>query len=598
MARRFSSYLGWGIKVSPGSAEGPVAVESDRTLEKADAQRALAAKVTRLLGLPPRKRVEEIVADPQATEIVQAMAEEELYFTFKEVGDHDGLPLLELASPGQRQYATDLELWRKDEFHPERALDWVALLQERGPDALRTWLRESEPELICLLLKKWIRVHKWNRVEDPEEPPHFTLDQVYYMEFLEPRREKTLKGLLRTLAEADLASYHQTLDHVSWHTGAELEEHLRHFRASRLAEKGFPDLDEALSIYAPMSPERFKSMQAAGRLLVPAPTEDAGLAPEYALVRQPEGTLFRAAMGEVRDPHAVDRIKRELAALANRVLVADGLTPEDVATLQSSLVKAGGYVSIGLERLVSRDVLHAGKVLAVTPLTFLFQVGFAAVIEVQRQAEGKVMRWLRECGLSPEFLGEPWNAQLQGLLRKRPKRHAGGRGGEPFYEEFASLEQLREVEHTVGMTNLVGDVLLGLMPAGSWAAGWRAFRRREPGKSPLVTWRVILLSAFVRGVLSLRFFPERLTPAEIREFLERIWEPKRKPRRVALRWKRELAAWVAGLARRHPKEMEALVHELSLTLEEELAEVTAEHLQPRYLETLFLVAEETAETEL
>jgi hypothetical protein len=139
-----------------------------RPAERVAAPGALAAKVTRLLGLPAKKRLEEIIADPQATEIVQALAEEEIYFTFKKVGDHEGLAFLELASPGQRQYTTDLELWRKDEFHPERALDWVALLQERGPDAVETWLRESEPELICLLLKKWIRVHKWNRVEDPE----------------------------------------------------------------------------------------------------------------------------------------------------------------------------------------------------------------------------------------------------------------------------------------------------------------------------------------------------------------------------------------------------------------------------------------------
>jgi hypothetical protein len=560
--------------------------------ERATSPDALAAKVTRILSLSGKSRVEEILADPHAAEIVQAIAEEELYFTFKEVGDHDGLPLLELASPGQRNYVTDLELWRKDEFNPERAFDWVVLLQERGPDAVKMWLRESEPELICLLLKKWIRVHTWNRVEDPEEPPYFTLDQVHYVEFLEPPREKTLRGLLSTLAEADLSFFHQTLEHIAWYTDAELEEHLRHFRASRLAEKGFPDLDEALSVYMPLSPERFKGMQAAGRLLVPAPPEEAGLAPEYPLVRQPEGTLFREAMGEVRDRHAVDRIKRELAALANRVLVADGLTPEDVATLQASLVKVGGYVSIGLERLVSWDVARAGEVLTTTSITSLFQVGFAAVLEVQRQAEGRVMPWLRECGLSREFLGEPWSAQLEGLMRKRPKRHCGGRAGEPRYDEFTSLEQLREVEYTAGMARLVGDVLLGLMPAGSWAKGWRSFRRREPEKSPLVTWRVILLSSFAGGVLHSRFFPERLTSTEIRDYLDRIWEPETQPRRVAARWKGELAAWLAGLARRQPREMGPLVADLSLTLEEELAEVAPERLEPRYLETLFLMAEE------
>jgi hypothetical protein len=220
------------------------------------------------------------------------------------------------------------------------------------------------------------------------------------------------------------------------------------------------------------------------------------------------------------------------------------------------------------------------------------QVGFATVVEAQRQAELQVMAWLRECGLPPEFLGEPWNAQLQGLLRKRPKHHRGGRAGEPLYDEFTSLGQLAQVEYAIRVAHLVGDVLLGLMPAGSWAVGWRSFRRHEPEKSPLVTWRAVLLSAFVRGVLSSRFFPERLTPAEIRDFLDRIWEPESRPPRVAPRWKGELAAWLAGLCRRHPEEMGPLVADLSLTLEEELAEVTPGRLEPRYLETLFLMAEE------
>jgi hypothetical protein len=555
---------------------------------------ALVARVQGLAALPAQRRVAEILADPQAKELVQAMAEEELYLTFKEVGDHEGLPLLELASPEQRQYVTDLDFWQKDDFNRERALDWVALLQEAGPAALKSWLREIDPELICLLLKKWVRVHTWDRQQDAEEPPFFSLDQVYYLEFMEPRHEKTLKRFLAALAEGDLPLYHQIVENVAWYTDAEFEDYLLHFRTARLAEKGFPDLEEALAVYAPLSPERFKSMEAAGTLSTPTPPEDARLAPDYALVRQPEGTLFRAAMGEVREPRDLERIKRELAALANRVLVADGKTPDDVAALEASLGKVAGYIGIGLERLVSWDVLRAGELVARSPLTSLFQVGFDGVLRVQRQAEGQVTAWLRVCGLSPTFLGEPWNAEIQGLLWKRPKRHCGGRAGEPLYEEFASLRQLRELERSVETAHLVGSVLLGLMAAASWAAGWHSLERRDPERSPLLTWRTVLLSAFARGTLSSRFLPERLTLAEIREFLEKVWEPHSRPSRVAARWKLELAAWLGDLARWPPGEMEPLVADLSLTIEGELGEMTPAEVERKYLDTLFLVAEEEA----
>lgn len=566
----------------------------DKTVESVASEETLIAKVKRLASLSAKRRVAEILADPRARELVQAMAEEDLYLTFKEVGDHDGFPLLELASPEQRQYVTDLDLWQKDEFNQERALDWVALLQEAGPAAPKSWLRENEPELICLILKKWVRVHTWDRHQDSEEPPFFSLDQVYYLEFTEPLREKALKRFLTSLAEDDLAFYHQILENVAWHTDADFEDYLLHFRTARLAEKGFPDLEEALAVYAPLSPERFRNMEAAGTLFTATPPEDARLAPEYALVRQPEGTLFREATGEVREPRDVERLKRELAALANRVLVADGKTPDDPAALEASLAGAAGYISIGLERLVSWDVPRAGELLARAPLTPLFQVGFDGVIKVQRRAERQVAAWLRECGLALAFLGEPWNAEIQGLLRKRPRRHGGGRAGEPVYEEFASLRQLRELERTVEKAHLVGSVLLALMPAAFWAAGWRSLERRDPEKAPLLTWRTVLLSAFARGVLSSRFVPERLTLAEIRSFLEKIWELNRRPSQMAAPWKLELSTWLGGLARRSREEMEPLVADLSATIEGELGEATPAELERKYLETLFLVEEEGA----
>ena len=567
-------------------------MKEDDNKPNPSAQQALVAKVQRLASLPAKTRVAEILADPEAKELIQAMAEEELYLTFKEVGDHEGFPLLELASPEQRQYVTDLDFWQKDELNRERALHWIALLQEAGPSALKTWLRESEPELICLILKKWVQVHTWDREQDSEEPPFFSLDQVYYLEFTEPRREKALKRFLTALAEDDLAFYHQILENVAWHTDADFEDYLLHFRTARLAEKGFPDLEEALAVYAPLSPERFRNMAAAGTLFTPMPPEDARLAPEYTLVRQPEGTLFRAATGEVREPRDLERIKRELAALANRVLVADGKTPDDPAALEASLAGVAGYISIGLERLVSWDVPRAGELLARAPLASLFQVGFDGVLKVQRQAERQVTAWLRDCGLSLAFLDEPWNAEIQGLLWKRPKLHRGGRAGEPLYEEFASLRQLRELERTVETAHLVGSVLLALMPAASWAAGWRSLEHRDPEKAPLLTWRTVLLSAFARGVLSSRFVPERLTMAEVRRFLEKIWEPNRRPSRVAAPWKLELSTWLGGLARRSPGEMEPMVADLSATIEGELGEATPAELERKYLETLFLLVEE------
>ncbi|MBW1982867.1 MAG: hypothetical protein JRJ12_16820 [Deltaproteobacteria bacterium] len=550
----------------------------------------LAAKLERTASLPPKKRLQVLLTDLHSRELVQAMAEEDFYFMFKELGAQDALPLLELASAEQRQYLLDLELWRRDRFAPDKALEWLSLLNECGEEAMKQWLRETDPGFICLILKNFLRVYKAGEEESSHELLQlFTVDQVYYLDFLVPESRDMVARMVQALAAENLLQYHNILEEIHWNILAELEESQLHFRRSRLAEKGFPDLDEALSVYDPLEMEEFRDRLVKYDYLYAGVPAAAPVAPTYPLLAQPEHTFLRAVLEKIDSEPEVERLRREFAALANQVMVADGIVPEDSTTITANLSKVSGYLSVALEALSNGDLGQARELLRKAPVGSLFQVAVGVIFETRRQADRLVISWLRQCGLPIEFLGEPWTSQLQGLLQKRPKRYVGGTAGEPLYDDFSSHADVLALDGVVQLAHLVGEVVKGLLPVQTWPTCWRRLQRSMPESTPLVTWKTAVLTAFVHNWQGEEFVLQPLELRQVIQFLGELWEPTGRPRRVARQIRQQFCQWLSALARRDNQQMAPLCEILCGHLEEELGDVSEESLQRRYLQTLFLV---------
>jgi hypothetical protein len=160
---------------------------------------------------------------------------------------------------------------------------------------------------------------------------------------------------------------------VTWELDAETEEWALRWRTGRLLDLGFPDEDEALSLYAILParsvgelPERAATAEElTWRLPIWMPRLPVSSSSHHSLLRA------LAALGE-------DERKTLLFALlnvANRVAVAKRLSLGDADSIPIALDEAIATVSRGLDHLVAAHGVAATEVLRRASLERLFRVG-------------------------------------------------------------------------------------------------------------------------------------------------------------------------------------------------------------------------------
>ncbi len=440
-----------------------------------------------ILSLPGKERMEAILSLENAREVFQSMPEEEAYLTIKEIGDHDSLPFLSLMSSDQCQYLLDLELWKGYEFQPERVEHWLPLLLACEEEALEEWLKGIDLDTLLLLLKKHIRIHLKEREDissQEEHPPFFTLDGTYYIEVLRPALQESMERLLRHLAAQDLSFYWRVLEQVQAEIEVELEERALHFREARLEERGFPRMEDALSLYQYLNPKRLRQMMEQKEIHFPGLPADLP-PPSFPMVLQDQKLFFSLCLREVEGGPFMDRLKMELAYMANQITVADQPERIDLSTLQESLRKVGGYLSIGLERLTGGEIQKARGVLEEIPLKFIFQVGYGATLELKWRAERIWKKgWFSENKVPFSFLDSPWEERIEGLVKKkRPLFYDEEKGA---FREFRSYSEIQILHKDLDRLELLGRILQSL-PNFSYFLGW--------------TWKEFLFHAFLRETI-------------------------------------------------------------------------------------------------
>jgi hypothetical protein len=418
-----------------------------------------------VLQLRGRDRMEAILSSDHPRELFQSLPEEEAYFTIKEIGEQDALPLLSLMSPAQCQYLLDLEIWRGYEIQRQNIEQWLPLLLSCDEEAVGRWLRSLDIDTLLLILKKTIRIH----LKESEEitfPPnggraYFTLDGTYYIEVLTPSLQNQIERLLRILANSDLNLNWKILNQVNWEIEAELEERALHFREARLEDKGFPPMEEALSLYQHLNPNRLKKMLEQKEVHLPGIPEEPPFL-SFPMVLKDQSMFFSLCLKELEEGPLMDRLKMELTYMANQVLVADQPETIDFSTIQRSLMKVGGYLSIGLEILSEGNAQRAREYIEQIPLKLIFQVGFGASLELKWRAEKIWQAWFLAKGNPLSSLGSPWEERVEGLLKKRPLFYDEAEMG---YREFRSLEEIRSIHHDL-------DEIESILNASSKKKGW------------------------------------------------------------------------------------------------------------------------------
>ena len=527
-------------------------------LERRIESLSLAEQADLTLRLPAKARLELLLHAPKPMPLVRALPDGDLYLTVREIGPEDALALLKLASADQIHHILDLESWRKDRFDADRSGAWVALLLEAGEPSIKRFLRAADDELLALLFQKWLCVEQLEHEDSPGVHGHgisetgtaeafVTPDGDHRFAPTIPEHAPAARRILQIFAQLEPERYLRTLWAARWELGSELEETALHWRQSRLEEHGFPTPEESFSIYA--APEASAAPPPGGV------TTDDSPVPTPGALSTPAAAARLAPIIDTLGDAARDRVLRELVAVANRLLVADGADSGEPEAHRSSLEKAAGYVGIALELREANSPADGGSLLESKTLIELFREGYAAAAQLQRRARAmSETGWASSSAQALDMIDSPIRERVQALLEPRPlfvevegETHVGEA------RAFRRRSEIQETSVSLEMAEVIGDLLVQRLALRIESADLASLEQRGERSTfsslflTLLAWHssrgelrgaplpAEVVSDFLRNVASRRTAPPdaplRACELLLRALCERV---ELKPREVAV----------------------------------------------------------------
>jgi hypothetical protein len=455
-----------------------------------------------LYGISARERRDLIVASPNALRLVRSFAAESLFHTLKEVGLEDSTDLLALASGEQVCAFVDLDCWKKDRLAIATLLDWLEALIEAGGRAIGEFLNSIDRDLLVLLLKRFVRVHRRDDPEEPEEDLEgqeiFELDEHYQIVFHAwDARAPLVRQLIEALYERDYSYFVTVAEQIGWGVDSELEEASFRLRNARLQDRGFPDYFEAQQIYRPLV---VKDLAPRSQPLGETRPDDPDAVPQHRSLVMPESgeSFFAQVLNASFSGEAATELQQELAYLVNRVLVADGVDFADREQVAEKIRMAHDAVNLALESSSGVDVRAAGRLLEHHYVQHLFRVAWGILLELRRSAKRTVEAVGFEATASGlAFLDTPHREALSGMLRPKPQYFFGiDRPGEIHYRAFATLRDVEAAESLIADVASLSDVCPAIV--GQTPAQLAALRSPDADDFRM---SAVLLTGFARFVL-------------------------------------------------------------------------------------------------
>ena len=409
-------------------------------------------KLEFLYGLPARQKRDLILSAPEAERLVQSFSPETLFYTLKEIGSADASDLLSLALPEQVKSLFDLDCWNKDRPNFTRMREWIESLAEAGRIRMADSLMELDMEMLALLLRGYIKVH---RLDDPslsEDPPtnrYVQFDEHYLIEFI--RNDDITSAIGDFLEEAFEREYKYfagLLEEVYWGVQAELEEQAYQFRSARLSDRGFPDYFEAQDVFAYINPTEFIAIR--DRHEKPSRAElldDQEVVPPDAApaIADGDNSLLNAALTAGFAAEGKRQLRSEMAMVSNQVLVARSVDFGDLDAVREAVATTHHYLNLGLEHLAGGDLPNAIEHLRDTHLKLLFRLGMSLTIDLRKSTQQTVTR----LGLRPEttrqifHLDSPYREAIGGFLARMPRFYTALEGkGAVEMRDFHTMRDL------------------------------------------------------------------------------------------------------------------------------------------------------------
>ena len=403
-------------------------------------------------GLPAKTRQERILASPRSLDLVRGLSSESLFYTLKEVGLTDAGGLLGLASPEQVRDMMDLDCWRKDRLDGQRLLSWLMFLDEAGSGKLAEWALQADVELLVWLVKRHCEVVRKADVEhEPDFNPgrYFSFDDQYLLRFLGDE-EPILGLLLERLRVLDYRCYTHILEQTLFELETQLEEEALRWRMARLADRGYPDFEQAREIFQIVPPHTVRPERYPRTGLPPSRSRDAEavIPPDHAVLLVSEAQSFFGTAVSAAEPAIRERLSIELAYLTNHVVMAEACDTGELSEVRRCAELVCDVLNIGLEYAAQGDPDRAAQLVQDSQLHAFFQIGWSLVLGLYQRArhldtvltkEGEA-DWQR-------WVDTPFREAYAGVRRPMPAFFQGlETPGEVLYRRFRDLADVRRLE--------------------------------------------------------------------------------------------------------------------------------------------------------
>ena len=477
-----------------------------------------------VLSTPWELRPRVITLSPLAEGLVRNLPPQELFLTLKAVSPDEAVDLLAYVKGEQIQFLFDLDAWVKDRLAPERFMAWLVLLFETSEDKVADWLRVADFDFLVAALLRFLRVVKRPDDVDLTEArdwlPPYTLDDVYFVEFKKEKFEFYFRRIIEIIRDQDETYYYNLMEALIWELPSQVEEMAYRWRRGRLADHGIPDYFEALEVYAPVVQDL---RRVDPRYLPPAEEAPSATSGYLPALYWPGAERFTEALSRVRDPAQLDRLKRELAWVTNKVLMVDHVTIDEMAQVEDSLRKVLGYLNIGVEYLAGPDPEAGARVLETYFLEDVFRMAHTLIVRLRKKAreiqiqEGLDSRVRRH-------LDEPFAGYLRGITARDANRikyfqpeRVGTDQEYRWFRELSEVRQVEEILEMVGYWAVLIQKAFGTPPL--WVAEMVTEKTNflEPSD---ITWSALLFTALANWVLSGEF---RFRPLPATSWPEVLW---------------------------------------------------------------------------
>lgn len=333
---------------------------------------------------------DKVLASSDPALVISELSTQRLYYSLIERGPAECLEVLAHISKEQFLRILDYDVWRRDEFVPQRVLYWVDLLRQVSSEKAYEQFRDLEEEYQLSTLSPYLKIYDQDAYEqmtdvDQDRLQRLPGDALFYsIETQDQDIHDSIVGLINSISAHDMNYAIALIAHSAYLPQNESADTAAQFRKARLEEDGFISFEESLTCFAELDPVTYKSKL---NLLVKS-TELASTytkSEKYFLDQ-----VLAYASSNLWDSEQSSRAQQGFMSLANNLCTATQIDADDLTSLKFIFTNAKALCSLGLDYLADGNVQSASEILLEKFPKDLFRIGLSLIRTHQRDLVTKI----------------------------------------------------------------------------------------------------------------------------------------------------------------------------------------------------------------